>query len=146
MRYTYDAIMTREDDGYVVSFPQFDGCVTAGDTRADALRNAADALSLAVAGALEDGEGLPPSRRVAEVLSVSVEVTRDDMDAMRCMTMSQAAEELGVTAGRVSQLVKAGALDVVEVGGRRLVTIDSVNARNANPPAAHRPARAAALA
>lgn len=55
------------------------------------------------------------------------------------MTISQAAQTLGITRGRASQLAKSGLLDSVEVDGRRMVTIASVNERKANPPAPHRP-------
>lgn len=47
--------------------------------------------------------------------------------------------ERGCDEGRVSTLVKEGKLDTVLVDGRSRVTIASVNARLANPPAPHRP-------
>jgi len=42
-----------------VSFPDFPGCITAGTTLEEARRMAGEALSLHVAGMLEDGEALP---------------------------------------------------------------------------------------
>jgi predicted RNase H-like HicB family nuclease len=42
-----------------VSFPDFPGCVTAGRTLEEARRMAAEALSLHVAGMIEDGEAIP---------------------------------------------------------------------------------------
>lgn len=42
-----------------VSFPDFPGCITAGTTLDDAHRMAAEALSLHVAGLIEDGEKIP---------------------------------------------------------------------------------------
>jgi len=44
---------------YGVSFPDFPGCITAGTTLEEARRMAGEALSLHVAGMLEDGEALP---------------------------------------------------------------------------------------
>ena len=42
-----------------VSFPDFPGCITAGITLDDAHRMAAEALSLHIAGLIEDGEKIP---------------------------------------------------------------------------------------
>lgn len=69
----------------------------------------------------------------------TVEVTDEDIATSRCMTIKQAAEELGVSISRVSQLVTRGTLEAYEHNGDRLVTIASVNERKANPPAPHRP-------
>jgi predicted RNase H-like HicB family nuclease len=42
-----------------VSFPDFPGCITAGRTLDEAHRMAAEALSLHIAGMVEDGETIP---------------------------------------------------------------------------------------
>jgi len=42
-----------------VSFPDFPGCVTAGRTLEEARRKAVQALSLHIAGMVEDGESIP---------------------------------------------------------------------------------------
>jgi predicted RNase H-like HicB family nuclease len=44
---------------YGVSFPDFPGCITAGETLDEARRNAVAALSLHLEGMLEDGEEIP---------------------------------------------------------------------------------------
>lgn len=44
---------------YGVSFPDFPGCVTAGRTLEEARELAVEALTLHVAGMIEDGEALP---------------------------------------------------------------------------------------
>jgi predicted RNase H-like HicB family nuclease len=44
---------------YGVSFPDFPGCITAGETLDEARRNAVEALSLHINGMLEDGEEIP---------------------------------------------------------------------------------------
>jgi predicted RNase H-like HicB family nuclease len=41
---------------YGVSFPDFPGCITAGETLDEARRNAVDALTLHIEGMVEDGE------------------------------------------------------------------------------------------
>lgn len=59
------------------------------------------------------------------------------------MTVSEAAEYLEVTPGRVSQLLSSGQLEPYMYGNTRLVTIASVNERLANKPEAHRPRKLA---
>jgi predicted RNase H-like HicB family nuclease len=48
-----------KNSDYGVSFPDFPGCITAGSTLEEARKMAAEALSLHVAGMLEDGEPIP---------------------------------------------------------------------------------------
>lgn len=59
------------------------------------------------------------------------------------MTPSAAAKELGVTPGRVSQMIAKGQLESFEDSGRRWVTCGSVETRKATAPKAGRPRRAA---
>ncbi|BAK45575.1 glycerol-3-phosphate dehydrogenase [Eggerthella sp. YY7918] len=42
--------------------------------------------------------------------------------------------------GRISQMLTSGQLEAYQNGGKRMVTIASVNERKANPPAPHRTA------
>jgi predicted RNase H-like HicB family nuclease len=44
---------------YGVSFPDFPGCVTAGQTLEEARKMAAEALGMHIAGMIEDGDALP---------------------------------------------------------------------------------------
>jgi predicted RNase H-like HicB family nuclease len=53
--------------GYGVSFPDFPGCVSAGDTIEDALREAVEALALHVDGMREDGHKIPKPRTVEAI-------------------------------------------------------------------------------
>ena len=53
--------------GFGVSFPDFPGCVSVGDTRSDAVRRGAEALAFHVEGMIEDGEPIPPPRSVRDV-------------------------------------------------------------------------------
>lgn len=55
----------RSDFG--VSFPDFPGCVTAGKTLEEARRKAAEALSLHIAGMIEDGEKIPAPSTIDEL-------------------------------------------------------------------------------
>ncbi|MBD8892093.1 type II toxin-antitoxin system HicB family antitoxin [Roseibium litorale] len=61
------------DGGFVVTFPDVPEAVTGGETRAEALDMAADALAVALLGRLEDGAELPVSvARGAQLVPVSV--------------------------------------------------------------------------
>jgi predicted RNase H-like HicB family nuclease len=53
--------------GYGISFPDFPGCVSAGKTIEDALREGAEALALHVDGMREDGEKIPKPRTVEAI-------------------------------------------------------------------------------
>lgn len=57
---TYPAFLHIEDGPSVgVTFPDFPGCVTQGDDRDEALRLAAEALSLHIEGMAEEGLDIP---------------------------------------------------------------------------------------
>ena len=64
-RYVYPAIFTPEDNGgYSVLFPDLEGCYTCGDSLADSLEMAQDALALVLYGYEKDGRAIPePSNR-----------------------------------------------------------------------------------
>ena len=55
------------EPGFGISFPDFPGCVSDGDTVEDALRRGAEALSLHVEGMLADGETVPQPRSLHDV-------------------------------------------------------------------------------
>lgn len=59
---------------------------------------------------------------------------------MDYMSVKQAAEALGVTRGRVAQLVEQGVLEADRLGGRTLVvTAESVERRRRENPGPGRP-------
>jgi predicted RNase H-like HicB family nuclease len=56
----YTAILHRERDGsYVAVVPALPGCVSQGDTRADALKNIEEAIKLYLEDVREAGEPIP---------------------------------------------------------------------------------------
>ena len=58
MRYT--VILEQESDGgYVVSAPALPGCISQGDTRAEALANIREAIELYVQDCREAGDPVP---------------------------------------------------------------------------------------
>ena len=147
MRYTYEAEFqfSAEDSAWYAEFRGFDGSAYAdGATLEEAVSNAAAVLKLTICHYLDHGVPLPePAFHTPPLSIVSVEVDERDIALSRCMTVSQAAEELDVTPGRVSQLLSAGQLEAFTYGTTRMVTIASVNARKANKPPAHRPRKTA---
>ena len=60
----YVSFIHRDDAGYGVSFPDFPGCVSVGDTADDAVRHASDALAFHVEGLVDDGAPIPPPRSI----------------------------------------------------------------------------------
>lgn len=140
-RFTYDCVIMKEEDAWCVSFPQIPEAYTDGRTREEAIANAAEVLKLVMGGYIEDGETPPEYERLAEVVSVSIEVSDEDIDKMHYETQSQAAESLGVTLSRISALIDSGRLDSKTFDGRRMVSIASVERYAASPRSAGRPAK-----
>ena len=52
---------------YGISFPDFPGCVAAGETPDEALRRGAETLRFHIAGMMDDGEALPKLRGLSEL-------------------------------------------------------------------------------
>ena len=140
MDYTYEGRAEKVEGDWLVTFPQFEGTFGGGKTLRKACASAAEALRLRIAGMVDEGEPLPRARFSEPPQCVfTVEVGEGYIQATKTVSQTEAAEMLGVGKSRVSQLVKAGQLDTVNVEGRSRITIASVNARLSNPPAPHRP-------
>lgn len=66
----YIAFIHKEKkSGYGVSFPDFLGCVTVGDTLDEAHAAASEALALHIEGMLEDGDAIPTPSSLETALS-----------------------------------------------------------------------------
>ena len=86
MRLVYPAIFTPYEDGngYVVEFPNLPGCVTGGETIAEALEMAEDAASGWVLTELEEGRKAPKSSDIKSIKTNDysfVSMVRLDMDS-----------------------------------------------------------------
>jgi predicted RNase H-like HicB family nuclease len=87
MKLIYPAIFSplEEQEGYCVTFPDLPGCVTQGNSLADAMEMAQDAASGWVLGELEDGNPAPVPSLVKNVTNVpdgdTVSLVLLDMDA-----------------------------------------------------------------
>lgn len=72
-RFFFPAQIEGEDGSYSVWFTDFDGCVSAGDTIAEAIEGGHEALALHISGMIEDGDSIPaPSRPELEEGSVAI--------------------------------------------------------------------------
>ena len=65
----YVAFLHGDDDasGFGISFPDFPGCVSGGDTVDDALSRGGEALAFHAGGMLADGEAIPQPRSLQEI-------------------------------------------------------------------------------
>lgn len=127
---THEGALERTEDGWFASVPSLEGVYGAGGTVDEACASCSEALRMCIASAIEGGLPFPePEFGTAPQAVFTVEVDDGYVKATSCMTMRDAAEALGVSIGRVSQLVKGGPLDAVRIDGRRMVTIASVSAR-----------------
>jgi predicted RNase H-like HicB family nuclease/uncharacterized protein (DUF1778 family) len=94
-----------------VSFPDFPGCITAGRTLQEAYRLAAEALSLHIAGMIEDGKEIPepstldaladdPSRKDALAFLVHVEPDTDRTVRINITAREKQVEQIDKLADR----------------------------------------------
>ena len=66
----YVALLRKQPDSeYGVDFPDFQGCITAGETLEDARRMAVEALLLHIDGLIEDDEAIPAPSTLDEIMS-----------------------------------------------------------------------------
>ena len=69
MRHYIGLIRKQAASDYGVSFPDFPGVVTAGTTMDDAAAMAEEALTLHVEGLVEDGEAIPESSSLDDIMA-----------------------------------------------------------------------------
>ena len=64
----YVAFIHDDDEpGFGISFPDFPGCVSDGDTVDDAIRRGAEALAFHIEGMIEDGAPIPEPRSLRAI-------------------------------------------------------------------------------
>lgn len=75
--------LVHKDEGasYGVSFPDVDGCISAGDTFEEALSNAAQALAGHFALMEADGDTIPEPRSIQQ-LRLDRDFAKDSVDAL----------------------------------------------------------------
>lgn len=144
MKCIYQAVLTPDEQGYSVEVPDLPGCFTHGDTIEDALFMAADAMSTYVAALMADGKQPPTFVQHdlpadAKSFDVFFETSEDYIVDGEVVSASQAAEELGVSKGRVSQMLDAGILEGFRRERKTYITMNSIQARKRSAPRAGRP-------
>lgn len=107
----YVAMVHKEEDtGYGVSFPDFPGCIAAGDTLTEALVDAANALAFHVTGMREDEETVPAPRELDEIVA-DPELAEDREGAF--LTLVPLIEDRGVSK-RVNISLDPGLLEAID--------------------------------
>ena len=131
------------EEGMVVAYPfGLEGATCGADFR-DAAAMAADWLKGDADMRLMLGHELPelpignePRHKGGRILLVGVDASLENIDAV---SAAEAAELLGVSRGRVTQMVAAGQLFGFKKGRNAYVSRNSLNARLAEAPKAGRP-------
>ncbi len=129
-----------EDDGFVLAFPFDLEGGTQGNSFEDAAEMAADWLRATAEMWLIRGEEPPEAtfghepEHGGRVILIGVEVTRSSIPTM---SASEAADVLGVSRPRITQMLASGALWGWRDGRNTRVTVDSVNARLEHRDYAH---------
>lgn len=73
-RYTFVAILTEEEKGISIEFPDLPGCCPCAETMEQALDNAKEALGLHIWGMEQDGEPIPEPTPIGKIKTVSGQV------------------------------------------------------------------------
>ncbi len=68
MRYV-GFIHKEPDSAYGISFPDFPGCISAGDTLDEVTANGTEALAFHVSGMERDGDPIPEPRSIEEIMT-----------------------------------------------------------------------------
>ncbi len=133
-----------QDGDSILCWPFFPGRTdgTQGEDFDDAVEMSADWLRGIALDYLMSGNIVPKPtlgnapQRGGKILTIAVEASLSHVPAV---TAAEAAELLGVSTARITQLAKAGALDSWKVGRTRMVSQDSVQLRLAEKRKAGRP-------
>ena len=112
MQYAYPCVLTSEEDGVSVSFPDIPEALTCGDDRSDALVQASDALVTALCANVYGRESIPAPSPVVKgqeliALPLVVAAKLALYSAMRQQGISKTAlaRRLGLSEGAVRKLL-----------------------------------------
>ncbi|MDN5850991.1 MAG: type II toxin-antitoxin system HicB family antitoxin [Nitrococcus sp.] len=116
MRYVYPAVLTpAQEGGFLVAFPDVPEAITDGDTREEALLEAADALDCAMGFYVEAREPIPTPSAIAP---------GQEAVALPALTAAKLALYSAMREQGVSNVALAERLGVTETVVRRLVHPD----------------------
>ena len=111
MNLVYRATLTTDPDGgFIATFADVPDAITHGETRENALANAAEALGLALRGYLADGEALPePKSREGIMVAVepsdAVKIAVIDRFQRSDISKSELARRIGRTEGEARRIL-----------------------------------------
>ena len=134
-----------ESEGWLLAFPYDMDGGTSGKDFKEACEMAADWLQMEMEHRAMHDLPFPEAtfdnepRHGGRNIVVAVNAGKDTIPKV---LPSEAARMLGVTPGRVTQMMDAGQLEWFEESGRKWVTTYSVEARLADQPKAGRPKKA----
>ena len=148
MNLVYEALLIPENEGgYSVFFPDWKSS-TCGETKKEAALMAVDLLQTDATYTLANGQRLPKAtfdnarEEASERIFVAISTSTEEAKAWwPWVTTPEAAQMLGVTVGRVHQLIAAGALRSMREGRDVHVSRMDVETRLAVPPRTGRPRR-----
>ena len=144
-KYVYGAIIRPDEDGgFWAEIPDLPGCYGQGETFSETIDSIIDGLETQLAYMAEDGLDIPPMSKITaedgEVVYVYANPATVEI-AGPVMSAAEAARVLGVTPGRVSQLIRAGKLRAHRKGTTTFVEVASVEDYAGSPRRAGRPSR-----
>ena len=111
MRYTYPCVLTRDDGGVSISFPDVPEALTCGDGRAEAL----DALATALAGYVHERWDIPAPSPAAD---------GQELIPVPPVTAAKLALYTAMRAQDVTNVELAGRLGISEAAVRKLLNPD----------------------
>jgi predicted RNase H-like HicB family nuclease len=127
-----------QGDRFVIARPfDLEHHVTQGKDLDEAIEMAADLLRVIAEDSLMHGSSLPNStfghepEHGGKVMAIGISASLDEIRAIKA---SEAAERLGLSRGRVSNMLRAGILEGFRKGRDSYVTLDSLEARLASSP------------
>lgn len=131
MLYLYEIEIFKDDDYYIAVPFDFEGA-TEGFSKQECLEMAADLLTSEIQHRLMHGKELTEPtvdnepQYGGKIYSFVIDTS---LSSIPRMLKAEAARELGISQGRVSQLIRAGKLETFLYQGKEYVTKASVDAR-----------------
>lgn len=143
MQYTYEFEIYKNKRQFVAECKDF-GIVTQGKNIEQAYEMSEDILKLTIEEYLMNDKPLPNPTYCTQAVNgglIAVITVDVDIRDIKALTAKEAAKHLGVSTGRISQLVNNGLLEGFKRDGISWITIDSINARLADKPKKGRPSK-----